>query len=95
MSTDPIFVRSASSVVTEVDGQAVALNIDRGVCYGLNSVATRVWALIEHPRTVDELVSTLVDEYEVEASVCRADVSDLLSDLEAADLVVADRSGQT
>lgn len=79
---------SASAVVTEVDGRFVALNIDRGVCYGLNTVASRVWTLLDSPASLDLLVRELTASFDVDADTCRAEVYDLLRDLEAAELVV-------
>jgi hypothetical protein len=36
--------RSTSAATAEIDGQLVALDINKGVCYGLNEVGTRIWA---------------------------------------------------
>jgi hypothetical protein len=38
-------------IEAEVDGELVALHVDKGTCYGFNGTATRIWALIETPLT--------------------------------------------
>lgn len=56
----------------------------------LNPTATRVWDLLEAPRTVDQLVSILGQEYDAAEEILRAEVATLLADLEAKGLVGAD-----
>lgn len=73
--------RSGTAISAQVDGQTVALDVNRGVCYGLNAVGTRIWDLIAEPATVDDICSRLLSEYEVSPSDCRAQTQDLLEDL--------------
>ncbi len=68
-------------------GELVGLHIERGACYGFNATATRVWQLLEHPRTFDALVADLVAEHDVDEGECRADLIDLLRSLEGEQLV--------
>ncbi len=74
-------VRDASAMTVDVGGQLVALNIDQGVCYGLNRIATRIWNLIDVPRSTEETTMVLCDEFDVTPATCREDVSDLFNDL--------------
>jgi hypothetical protein len=69
-------------------GEAVILNLDSGVYYGLNPVGARVWQLIQEPRIVSELLSSLLETYEVEAGRCESDLFSLLGDLAANELIV-------
>ena len=74
-------------VSVEVDGEAVILNLADGVYYGLDPVGARVWALMEQPRTVAELVDAVVAEWEVDAPTAERDLLDLLADLAERGLV--------
>ena len=76
-----------SAVVADVDGQLVALDINEGVCYGLDHLATRIWGLLDQPRSVLEIRDILIEEYEVDRDQCAVDVKALLEDLKAAGLV--------
>lgn len=78
---DETVVRTATSATAEIDGQLVALDIMQGVCYGLNHVATRIWALIEEPRDVQSIVDILAEEYDVDIETCREETVILLRDL--------------
>jgi hypothetical protein len=78
-----VIVRSEGLLTAEVDGELMAMSVDRGICYGLNAVGTRIWALLAEPRTIDELCASLVSEYEVDAAQCRDEVVRLVKDLRA------------
>jgi len=79
--------RRPGMIEADAGGELVGLNVERGTCYGFNATATRVWQLLEHPRTVDALVEVLLAEHEVDEAECRADLHDLLRSLEDEQLV--------
>lgn len=73
--------RRGEMIETEVDGELVALHIDNGTCYGFNSTATRVWAMIEQPRLLSELTEELLREYDVDAATCETQLRELIDEL--------------
>jgi hypothetical protein len=79
--------RRGEMIETEVDGELVALHIDNGTCYGFNSTATRVWAMIEQPKLLSELTEALVREYDVDEATCEAQLRELIDELAADGLV--------
>lgn len=79
--------RNTAALSAEIDGEAVALDVARGACYGMDPVAARIWGLIATPTTVAALCAALMDIYEVDEDTCRHDVLDLLEALRAADLI--------
>jgi Coenzyme PQQ synthesis protein D (PqqD) len=79
--------RAGRMIETELDGELIGLEIDRGTCFGFNATATRIWALIEQPKRFGELTDTLVGEYEVDADTCRSELAALLATLERSGLV--------
>jgi hypothetical protein len=79
--------RRPGMIEAEAAGELVGLHVDRGVCYGFNATATRVWQLIEQPRSVDELTATLMAEHDVDEAECRAGIADLLAKLADEQLV--------
>jgi hypothetical protein len=72
---------------TKVADDIVALHIANGRCYGMENVTADVWQYLEHPISLDDLTSRLVAQYNVEPEVCRAQVTELLQQLEAEALV--------
>lgn len=87
MTQDYIVSRRGELIETEVDGELVALHIDNGTCYGFNSTATRIWAMIEQPRHVSGLRDELMREFDVDEATCQAQLKDLLDELAADGLV--------
>jgi hypothetical protein len=72
---------------------AVLLDIDHGLCYGLNAVGGRIWQAIEAGQgrsSSDDIVETLAHEFtEVPREQLMTDVDNCLSDLEKKALVTA------
>ena len=81
LSSSTIVARKAGLIESEIDREIVALNIDSGVCYGLNSVGSRIWGLLAKPLSISEICSILVTEYDVERDACEHDVVDLIEHL--------------
>ena len=88
---DLCYARARALMEAEVDDELVALDADQGLCLGFNAVATSVWKLIQQPRSLAEIESALLDEYEVPADQCGAEVRQLLDDLIARGLVSVDQ----
>jgi len=84
---DSIVAAAADQLSSEVSGETVILGLRDGVYYGLDPVGTRVWRLLDRPRSVAELRDAVVSEYEVEPERCEADLLALLSDLARRGLV--------
>jgi hypothetical protein len=80
--------RSDGAICAEVDGEVVALDAERGVCYGLNRVASHVWGLIDPPARIGEVCTSLINRYDVDAATCERQVLDLLEDLRGEGLIV-------
>lgn len=87
VTADTVVARSGSAVAAEVDGQLVALDVEQGVCYGLNRIATRVWDLIEPAASANTAADVLLGEFAVDRETCVTQVVQLLTDLHGAGLV--------
>ena len=87
VSSTSTVVASPRQVSTDLEGEAVILNFDKGIYYGLDGVGARTWELLQSPVTVAEIRDTLVAEYEVEPGRCEADLRALLSELADAGLI--------
>jgi hypothetical protein len=84
---DAVVSHSPGIVVGDMDGEKVMLNIEEGKYYALDRIGSRIWELVETPRTVEDLVAVLVGEYDVEKDKCQYDVLALLNQLYAQGLV--------
>ena len=76
-----VIARASGLLEAEVDGELVALHVEQGTCYGFNRTATRVWALLEAPRTLAELRDALMAEFAVDGATCERELGELLDEL--------------
>ena len=85
---DTSLVRAgADQMSCDLNGEAAILQLSSGSYFGLDEVGARIWQLLQKPSTPDEIVRDLLEEYEVEASACRADVMNLLAEMIEAGIV--------
>jgi hypothetical protein len=87
MTDKALIVRCDDLLEADVNGEVVALHIDRGQCYGMNAVASRIWALLAQPISEAELCARLGDEFDVDADTCRRDVAALIEDFRREGLI--------
>jgi hypothetical protein len=86
-SLPAVVIRSNGLVEAEVDNEVVLLNIDTGLCYGLNRVGARIWNELTVPIRIGDLCTKLVNEFEVDQATCEGEVLDLLHELRAEGLI--------
>jgi len=68
-------------VSSEMDGDIIIFNMKNGIYYGLDSVGTKIWNLIQEPKTVREIHDAILNEYDVEPERCMNDLVSLLNRL--------------
>ncbi len=81
------FARSEQVVWNMVDEEAVLLNPETGLYYGLNRTASEVWQALANPQTTEQLVALIAKVFEAPIDVVGADVEALLADMAAKKLV--------
>ena len=85
--TSAIYRRSAELLEADLGNELIALDPERGRCFGFNEVATSVWKSLAEPKTFAELRDILSAEYEVDADQCRRELDELLNTLLAKGLL--------
>ncbi|MGI9078539.1 MAG: PqqD family peptide modification chaperone [Gemmatimonadaceae bacterium] len=55
--------------------------------FGLEGTGPRIWALLEEPRSVQQVCDNLMQEYDIDADACRIEVCKFLEELRRAQLV--------
>jgi hypothetical protein len=81
---------SADVIFRDLEGEAILLDLASGRYYGLNPVATRVWMLLDGGTTVAAVVAAVTAEFDAAAEEIARDVDELLAELTARGLVVAE-----
>jgi hypothetical protein len=73
--------RNPDIIAACMGDETILLNASSWTYMHLNETATRIWERIEAPRRLDELVEELSAEYDVEPSVCRAQVQEFAEEM--------------
>ena len=79
--------RAADVLTTEVEGELVMMDVEKGVYFGLDAIGTDIWKRLEAPVAVADLAAGLVRDYDAEPETIERDVLALLTDMTARGLV--------
>lgn len=73
------YQRSPDALHAEVNGSLILMNVESLAYFEFNDVAKRIWNLLSDDVWAEEqIVSMLIDEYEVEPEHCKAAVATFL-----------------
>lgn len=87
ISTSHVVKQNENIIASDIDDEKVMMSIEKGYYYGLDSVGSRVWDLIDKSMKVSDLVDELMMKYDVERETCEEDVMAFLGELLEAGIV--------
>lgn len=87
LTKESIVTVSKDQVACDMAEESAILDLKSGQYYGLNPIGTRIWALIQKPTPVVDILSKLLNEYEVDAERCEKDLLTLIEELARKGLV--------
>jgi len=67
-------VGNTSVVFNEMDGEIIMMSIDKGEFYGINSLGSRIWQMLETPKAVSEVCDALLPDFDVTREQCEKDI---------------------
>ncbi|WP_225307724.1 PqqD family peptide modification chaperone [Haloarcula sp. CBA1129] len=85
-------VATDDCVTTTIDGEVVLLNNKTGRYQGLLGAGPDIWDRIQEPTEPADIVSALVEEYDVDSDRAATDVKRFLDTLAAEQLIKVDAS---
>ncbi len=71
----------------EMQGEAVLLNIETGIYFGLDASGTATWNLMQKQKNIGKILNLLLLEYEIDPKTCREDLLKFISNLEKNGLI--------
>ena len=83
VGSSSVVKRANDVLAANVDDELVMMRLESNGYFGLDAIGRRIWELLDEPRTVGEICSTLLDEYDVQPAACEADVLRFLNELES------------
>lgn len=82
-----VFVRNPDTIWTNLNEKIVIMGIASNRYFEVAGVGQDIWNLLEQPRSLSQLIDSIVAEYDVEAAQCEKDVQGFLASLLAAQLI--------
>lgn len=79
--TDLIRLRADALEWREIDGEVVALDLRRQTYLAVNEGGTVVWPALAAGTTLEELVSRMVDAFEVDPARAAVDINAFVAEL--------------
>ena len=89
---DASVVATDRQLSTTLADEVIILGLDDSMYYGLSGAGARIWELLQSPRTIEEIVTTITGEFEADRTRVEADVDALLADLESRGLIAITRT---
>lgn len=80
--------RNSKTISGRLDDELVMMDIEQGKYFSLNPVATRIWELLESPRSLEDLCDILMDEYDVEKGQCSNETEACLTEMDSFGLLI-------
>ena len=87
-----VIYRTPTAISSDLDGEAVILDMESGKYHSLDTTGTRVWELLEDKISFNDIVLKLMSEYSVEGQQCTTDVKEFINQLIDLGLVETDNS---
>lgn len=69
-----IYSRNLQIIDGVLDDHQVMMHLEKGKYFGLTPVGKRIWDLIERPRNFNEIMETLLSEYNIAKDQCEQEV---------------------
>jgi hypothetical protein len=64
-----------------VEGELVALDLERGECFGMDQIGSAVWSIAAEPVTVGQIADALTERFDVERERCLDDIRPFVGEL--------------
>lgn len=87
LTLDTLVTANPGLMVSEVEGELVMMDVEKGSYYGLDPVAARIWQSVQQPTSVGDVCAQMLEHYDVEPETCQTEVLAFVVDLERAGLV--------
>jgi hypothetical protein len=67
------YIQNKKVIQSKIGDEVVMLDMDSGFYFGLNSVASIIWGMLEKAISFEEVINELMKEYNVDRQTCEKD----------------------
>jgi coenzyme PQQ synthesis protein D (PqqD) len=82
-------LRTTDISARTIGGETIVLDLPSSQYFAITGIGSRVFQLLSEDRTLDDLVTAIVTEYEVDEQTARRDVESFVDRLRQAQLLLA------
>ncbi len=82
------YKRNDDNLASKIHDEVVMVNITQGNYFGLNSVGSDIWELLQEPCSVEELCEKLMNDYDIDKESCLRDINSFIKELMKNDIVI-------
>jgi hypothetical protein len=75
------YIQNKKVIQSKIGDEVVMLDMDSGFYFGLNSVASIIWGKLEKEMSIDEIISDLLNDYNIDKLTCEEETKDFLEQL--------------
>ncbi len=75
------YIQNKKVIQSKIGDEVVMLDMDSGFYFGLNSVASIIWGKLEKEVSFDEIISDLLNEYNIDKITCENETKIFLDQL--------------
>ena len=76
-----VYIQNKKIIQSKIGEEVVMLDMESGFYFGLNSVASVIWNLLEQEIAFDVLIDKLMETFDVERSLCESDTRELIDQM--------------
>lgn len=75
---DTVFTRSTNLATSNILDEICMFDIQNGKYYAFNLIGSRIWELLDCPKSIKNIISTLLQEYNVGKEMCEESVLEFI-----------------
>ncbi|EOU1715339.1 lasso peptide biosynthesis PqqD family chaperone [Clostridium perfringens] len=87
ISLDSIVSQKEDVDVTELNKEKIMMDLDKGKYFMLNETGSAIWDSINEPKSVSEIIESIIKEYDIDRETCESKVLEYLEKLRHEEIV--------
>lgn len=87
ISLDSIVSQKKDVDVTELNGEKIMMDLDKGNYFMLNGTGSTIWDAINEPKSVSEIIEAIIKVYDIDRETCESRVLEYLEKLRHEEIV--------
>jgi hypothetical protein len=87
INLDSIILQNKDHIESDMNGEKVMFSVKNGKYYNLGIVGGDIWELLKEPISINQLISLLMEKYDVQREQCEENVIGFLEHLRCEELI--------